>query len=221
MAQRLEGTLQHQQEEVQGLLEQMRELKQHCEGDRDIQKQVLEDQRKRAEQSVNTAAQLSAQLLDKVQYRRTMLNVLQGFIKFLLTLMVYKVLIDVIILQTSFILRLCAGPYIFTSLHWSHILKFFLKTDFLELARVTHAVQTLTDVFLSSLQEAQLAEALSNAEMLQQRYSKQNREKSKLELEITTLHKLVTLFVHLPLVFTEAQPCLHIYNLLFLVWIMF
>ncbi|XP_051760166.1 outer dense fiber protein 2b isoform X1 [Ctenopharyngodon idella] len=103
--QRLEGTLQHQQEEVQGLLEQMRELKQHCEGDRDIQKQVLEDQRKRAEQSVNTAAQLSAQLLDK---------------------------------------------------------------------------------------EAQLAEALSNAEMLQQRYSKQNREKSKLELEITTLHNRLT-----------------------------
>lgn len=217
MPQRLEGTLQHQQEEVQGLLEQMRELKQHC-GDRDIQKQVLEDQRKRAEQSVNTAAQLSAQLLDKVLYRRTMLNVLQGFIKFLLTLMVYKVLIDDIILQTSFMSRLCAGPYIFTLLGTlSHI----LKTDFLELASVTHAVQTLIYVFLSSLKEAQLAEALSNAEALQQRYSKQNREKSQLELEITTLNKSVTLFVHLPLVFTEAQPCLHIYNLLFLVWIMF
>ncbi|XP_048065580.1 outer dense fiber protein 2b isoform X1 [Megalobrama amblycephala] len=103
--QRLEGTLQHQQEEVQGLLEQMRELKQHCEGDRDIHKQVLEDQRKRAEQSVNTAAQLSAQLLDK---------------------------------------------------------------------------------------EAQLAEALSNAEALQQRYSKQSREKSQLELEITTLNNRLT-----------------------------
>ncbi|KAL0186821.1 hypothetical protein M9458_018491, partial [Cirrhinus mrigala] len=63
--QRLEGTLQHQQEEVQGLLEQMRELKQHCEGDRDAQKQVLEDQRKQTEQSVDTVAQLSAQLLDK------------------------------------------------------------------------------------------------------------------------------------------------------------
>lgn len=71
MAQRLEGTLQHQQEEVQGLLEQMRELKQHCEGDRDVLNQTLEDQRKQAEQSVNTAAQLSAQLLDKVLYRRT------------------------------------------------------------------------------------------------------------------------------------------------------
>lgn len=68
MAQKLEGTLQHQQEEVQGLLEQMRELKQHCEGDRDIHKQVSEDQRKRAEQSVNAAAQLSAQLSDKVLY---------------------------------------------------------------------------------------------------------------------------------------------------------
>uniref|UniRef100_A0A8C2KT74 Outer dense fiber protein 2 n=1 Tax=Cyprinus carpio TaxID=7962 RepID=A0A8C2KT74_CYPCA len=64
-------TLQHQQEEVQGLLEQMRELKQHCEGDRDVLNQTLEDQRKQAEQSVNTAAQLSAQLLDKVLYRRT------------------------------------------------------------------------------------------------------------------------------------------------------
>ncbi|KTF76458.1 hypothetical protein cypCar_00017217, partial [Cyprinus carpio] len=63
--QRLEGTLQHQQEEVQGLLEQMRELKQHCEGDRDVLNQTLEDQRKQAEQSVNTATQLSAQLLDK------------------------------------------------------------------------------------------------------------------------------------------------------------
>ncbi|XP_067250960.1 outer dense fiber protein 2b isoform X2 [Chanodichthys erythropterus] len=103
--QRLEGTLQHQQEEVQGLLEQMRELKQHCEGDRDIHKQVLEDQRKRAEQSVNTAAQLSAQLLDK---------------------------------------------------------------------------------------EAQLAEALSNAEALQQRYSKWSREKNQLELEITTLNNRLT-----------------------------
>uniref|UniRef100_A0A673FYD8 Outer dense fiber protein 2 n=1 Tax=Sinocyclocheilus rhinocerous TaxID=307959 RepID=A0A673FYD8_9TELE len=99
--QRLEETLQHQQEEVQGLLEQMRELKQHCEGDRDVHKQVLEDQRKQAEQSVNTAAQLSAELLDK---------------------------------------------------------------------------------------EAQLAEALSTAEELRQRYSKQNREKSQLELEITTLN---------------------------------
>ncbi|XP_058640483.1 outer dense fiber protein 2b isoform X2 [Onychostoma macrolepis] len=99
--QRLEETLQHQQEEVQGLLEQMRELKQHCEGDRDVHKQVWEDQRKQAEQSVNTAAQLSAQLLDK---------------------------------------------------------------------------------------EAQLAEALSTAEELRQRYSKQNREKSQLELEITTLN---------------------------------
>lgn len=103
--QRLEGTLQHQQEEVQGLLEQMRELKQHCEGDRDIHKQVSEDQRKWAEQSVNTAAQLSAQLSDK---------------------------------------------------------------------------------------ETQLAEALSNAETLQQRYSKQNREKSQLELEITTLNNRLT-----------------------------
>lgn len=103
--QRLEGTLQHQQEEVQGLLEQMRELKQHCEGDRDVHKLVLEDQRKRAEQSVNTAAQLSAQLLEK---------------------------------------------------------------------------------------EAQLADALSNAEALQQRYSKQNREKSQLELEITTLNNRLT-----------------------------
>ncbi|XP_067269661.1 outer dense fiber protein 2b isoform X2 [Pseudorasbora parva] len=103
--QRLEGTLQHQQEEVHGLLEQMRELKQHCEGDRDVHKLVLEDQRKRAEQSVNTAAQLSAQLLDK---------------------------------------------------------------------------------------EAQLAEALSNAEALQQRYAKQNREKSQLELEITTLNNHLT-----------------------------
>ncbi|KAL1269732.1 hypothetical protein QQF64_032021 [Cirrhinus molitorella] len=99
--QRLEGTLQHQQEEVQGLLEQMRELKQHCEGDRDVQKLVLEDQRKQTEKSVNTAAQLSAQLLDK---------------------------------------------------------------------------------------EAQLAEALSTAEELRQRYSKQSREKSQLELEITTLN---------------------------------
>ncbi|XP_016314717.1 outer dense fiber protein 2b isoform X2 [Sinocyclocheilus anshuiensis] len=36
--------------------------------------------------------------------------------------------------------------------------------------------------------EAQLAEALSTAEELQQRYSKQNREKSQLELEITTLN---------------------------------
>ncbi|KAK7135673.1 hypothetical protein R3I94_014363 [Phoxinus phoxinus] len=103
--QRLEGTLQHQQEEVQGLLEQMRELKQHCEGDRDIHKQVSEDQRKRAEHSVNTAAQLSAQLSDK---------------------------------------------------------------------------------------ETQLAEALSNAESLQQRYFKQNREKSQLELEITTLNNRLT-----------------------------
>ncbi|XP_077078879.1 outer dense fiber protein 2b isoform X2 [Siphateles boraxobius] len=103
--QRLEGKLQHQQEEVQGLLEQMRELKQHCEGDRDIHKQVSEDQRKLAEQSVNTAAQLSAQLSDK---------------------------------------------------------------------------------------ETQLAEALSNAEVLQQRYSKQNREKSQLELEITTLNNRLT-----------------------------
>ncbi|XP_043102974.1 outer dense fiber protein 2b isoform X2 [Puntigrus tetrazona] len=92
--QRLEETLQHQQEEVQGLLEQMREVKQHCEVDRDVQ-------RKQAEQSVNTAAHLSAQLLDK---------------------------------------------------------------------------------------EAQLAEALSTAEELRQRYSKQNREKSQLELEITTLN---------------------------------
>ncbi|XP_016150942.1 outer dense fiber protein 2b isoform X1 [Sinocyclocheilus grahami] len=99
--QRLEETLQRQQEEVQGLLEQMRELKQHCEGDRDVHKRVLEDQRKQAEQSVNTAAQLSAELLDK---------------------------------------------------------------------------------------EAQLAEALSTAEELRQRYSKQNREKSQLELEITTLN---------------------------------
>lgn len=66
MAQRLEETLQHQQEDVQGLLEQMRELKQHCEGDRGVHKQVLEDQRKQSEPSVNTAAQLSAQLLDKV-----------------------------------------------------------------------------------------------------------------------------------------------------------
>ncbi|XP_050973069.1 outer dense fiber protein 2b isoform X2 [Labeo rohita] len=103
--QRLEGTLQHQQEEVQGLLEQMRELKQHCEGDRDVQKQVLEDHRKQSEQSVHTAAQLSAQLLDK---------------------------------------------------------------------------------------EAQLAEALSTAEELRQRYSKQNREKSQLELEITTLNNRLT-----------------------------
>ncbi|XP_056093525.1 outer dense fiber protein 2b [Rhinichthys klamathensis goyatoka] len=103
--QRLEGTLQHQQEEVQGLMKQMRELKQHCEGDRDIHKQVSEDQRKRAEQSANTAAQLSAQLSDK---------------------------------------------------------------------------------------ETQLAEALSNAEVLQQRYSKQNREKSQLELEITTLNNRLT-----------------------------
>lgn len=79
----------------------------------------------------------------------------------------------------------------------------------------------LTDVFLSSLQEAQLAEALSNAEALQQRYSKQSREKSQLELEITTLNKSVTLFVHLLLVFAEAQPCLHNYNLLFFMWIMF
>lgn len=70
MAQRLEETLQHQEEEVQGLLEQMRELKQHCEGDRDVHKRVLEDQRSQAEQSVNTAAQLSAQLLDKVLDRR-------------------------------------------------------------------------------------------------------------------------------------------------------
>uniref|UniRef100_A0A672R408 Outer dense fiber protein 2 n=2 Tax=Sinocyclocheilus grahami TaxID=75366 RepID=A0A672R408_SINGR len=99
--QRLEGTLQHQQEEVQGLLEQMRELKQHCEGDRDVYKQTLEDQRKQAEQSVNTAAQL----LDK---------------------------------------------------------------------------------------EAQLAEALSTAEELRQRYSKQNREKNQLELEITTLNNRLT-----------------------------
>lgn len=205
MPQRLEETLQHQQEEVQGLLEQMRELKQHCEGDRDIHKQVLEDQRKRAEQSVNTAAQLSAQLLEKVLYRKTMLNVLQGFIKFLLTLMVYKVLIDDIILQTSFILHPCAGPYIFTSLGTLSHFK-----------SLTHAAQTLTDVFLSSLQEAQLAEALSNAEALQQRYSKQSREKSQLELEITTLNKSVILFVHLLLVLTVAQPCLHIYNLLIL-----
>uniref|UniRef100_A0A8C2E6V4 Outer dense fiber protein 2 n=1 Tax=Cyprinus carpio TaxID=7962 RepID=A0A8C2E6V4_CYPCA len=99
--QRLEETLQHQQEEVQGLLEQMRELKQHREGDRDVHKQTLEEQKKQAEQSVNTAAQLSAELLDK---------------------------------------------------------------------------------------EAQLAEALSAAEELRQRYSKQNREKSQLELEITTLN---------------------------------
>uniref|UniRef100_A0A671T3L4 Outer dense fiber protein 2 n=1 Tax=Sinocyclocheilus anshuiensis TaxID=1608454 RepID=A0A671T3L4_9TELE len=100
--QRLEGTLQHQQEEVQGLLEQMRELKQHCEGDKDVHKQTLEDQRKQTEQSVNTAAQLSAQLLDK------------------------------------------------------------------------------------------LAEALSTAEELRQRYSKQNREKNQLELEITTLNNRLT-----------------------------
>ncbi|KTF76702.1 hypothetical protein cypCar_00010424 [Cyprinus carpio] len=104
--QRLEETLQHQQEEVQGLLEQMRELKQHREGDRDVHKQTLEEQKKQAEQSVNTAAQLSAELLDK---------------------------------------------------------------------------------------EAQLAEALSAAEELRQRYSKQNREKSQLELEITTLNKSSTL----------------------------
>ncbi|XP_039536320.1 outer dense fiber protein 2b isoform X2 [Pimephales promelas] len=103
--QRLEGTLQHQQEEVQVLLGQMRELKQQCEGDKNIHKQVSEDQRKRAEQSVNTAAQLSAQLSDK---------------------------------------------------------------------------------------ETQLAEALSNAEVLRQRYSKQNREKSQLELEITTLNNRLT-----------------------------
>ncbi|KAI7797701.1 outer dense fiber protein 2b [Triplophysa rosa] len=103
--QRLEGTLQQQQEEVQGLLEQMKELKQHCEGDRDINKQILEDQRKRAEHSVNTAAQLSAQLLEK---------------------------------------------------------------------------------------EAQLAEALSAAEELRQRYAKQNRGKSQLELEITTLNNRIT-----------------------------
>ncbi len=58
---------------------------------------------------------------------------------------------------------------------------------------MSHAVQTLTDVFVSSPQEAQLAEALSTAEELRQRYSKQNREKSQLELEITTLNKSVTL----------------------------
>ncbi|XP_016372451.1 outer dense fiber protein 2-like [Sinocyclocheilus rhinocerous] len=110
--QRLEGTLQHQQEEVQGLLEQMRELKQHCEGDRDVHKQTLEDQRKQAEQSVNTAAQLSAQLLDK---------------------------------------------------------------------------------------EAQLAEALSTAEELRQRYSKQNREKNQLELEIITLNNIISCFCLLKL----------------------
>ncbi|XP_051508951.1 outer dense fiber protein 2-like [Myxocyprinus asiaticus] len=98
---RLESTVQQQQVEIQGLLEQMRELKQHCEGDRDIHNQVLEDQRKRAEQSVNTAAQLSTQLLEKA---------------------------------------------------------------------------------------TQLADALSSAEELRQRYSKQNREKSQLELEITTLN---------------------------------
>ncbi|XP_073765457.1 outer dense fiber protein 2b isoform X2 [Danio rerio] len=97
--QRLEETLQHQQDEVQGLLEQMRELKQHCEGD--VHKQVLEEHRKQAEKSVNTAAQLSAQLLEK---------------------------------------------------------------------------------------EAQLTEALSSAEELQQRFSKQSREKSQLELQITTLN---------------------------------
>ncbi|XP_042585868.1 outer dense fiber protein 2b [Cyprinus carpio] len=109
--QRLEETLQHQQEEVQGLLEQMRELKQHREGDRDVHKQTLEEQKKQAEQSVNTAAQLSAELLDK---------------------------------------------------------------------------------------EAQLAEALSAAEELRQRYSKQNREKSQLELEITTLNnRLIELSEHL------------------------
>ncbi|XP_051525459.1 outer dense fiber protein 2-like [Myxocyprinus asiaticus] len=102
--QRLEGTLQQKQEEVQGLLEQMRELKQHCEGDRDIHKQVFEDQRKRAEQSVNTAAQLSTQLLERTQ----------------------------------------------------------------------------------------LAEALSSAEELWQHYSKQNREKSQLELEVTTLNNRLT-----------------------------
>lgn len=103
--QRLEGALQQQQEEVQGLLEQMKELKQHCEGDRDINKQILEDQRKRAVNNVNTAAQLSAQLLEK---------------------------------------------------------------------------------------EAQLGEALSAAEEFRQRYAKQNREKSQLELEMTTLNNRIT-----------------------------
>lgn len=72
------------------MLEQMKELKQHCEGDRDINKQILEDQRKRAEHSVNTAAQLSAQLLEKVRHlcgtTKTMLSdlVLLSFVLFLI-----------------------------------------------------------------------------------------------------------------------------------------
>ncbi|TRZ02208.1 hypothetical protein DNTS_030438 [Danionella cerebrum] len=102
--QRLEETVQHQQEEVKGLLGQMRDLKHHCAGDRDSHSQVLEEQRKQAEQSMNTAARLSAQLQDK---------------------------------------------------------------------------------------EAQLAETLSSAEELRQRCNSQSREKSQLELEISTLKNRV------------------------------
>ncbi len=189
VAQRLEETLQHQQEDVQGLLEQMRELKQHCEGDRGVHKQVLEDQRKQSEQSVNTAAQLSAQLLDKVLDQINTWTVLQGLIKYL------HGLESANWLNNSpndlyFNLALLARVFIWLDT-LSHSL--FERLIFMQLASLSHAVQTLTDVFVSSPQEAQLAEALSTAEELRQRYSKQNREKSQLELAITTLNKSVTL----------------------------
>lgn len=82
------------------------------------------------------------------------------------------------------------------SFDWTLCLTFyslFERLIFMQLASMSHAVQTLTDVFASSLQEAHLSEALSTAEELRQRYSKQNRAKSQLELEITTLNKSVTL----------------------------
>ncbi len=81
------------------------------------------------------------------------------------------------------------------SVDWTLCLTFnslFERLIFMQLASMAHAVQTLT-VFVSSPQEAQLAEAFSTAEEIRQRYSKQNREKSQLELEITTLNKSVTL----------------------------
>ncbi|XP_030641341.1 outer dense fiber protein 2b [Chanos chanos] len=62
---RMEGTLQRQQQEIQSLLEQMRELKGRCEMDRETQKQATHTHKQRAQQSQETATQLSAQLLEK------------------------------------------------------------------------------------------------------------------------------------------------------------
>nr|XP_015222741.1 PREDICTED: outer dense fiber protein 2 isoform X2 [Lepisosteus oculatus]XP_015222742.1 PREDICTED: outer dense fiber protein 2 isoform X2 [Lepisosteus oculatus]XP_015222743.1 PREDICTED: outer dense fiber protein 2 isoform X2 [Lepisosteus oculatus] len=61
----LERTLTQQQGEMEHLLEQLRELKQRADADKEALKRATRAQKQRAERSEDTAGQLSAQLMEK------------------------------------------------------------------------------------------------------------------------------------------------------------